>query len=171
MRSETATLWTRRACQLGTDLTRVVDTPGEPQLALGEKVEVSVASIRCSATTGASTTSRSTPGKDRRLQGPAGSRSALSEQRIDVIEVEAGIQRPSVPKAPRSVYRLLRLPGAVWLSPARALSRSRDWPRGLHRLRRSNLVFASDRVLKLDAWSSGYQVAEIDGELQAIQIP
>jgi hypothetical protein len=41
-----------------------------------------------------------------------------------------------------------------------------DWPRGLNRLRRSNLVFASGSALALNAWSSGYedQIDQIDGE-------
>jgi hypothetical protein len=151
--------------RLGTDLTRVVDTPGEPQLALGEKVEVRRLDTLFGDDRCINYLKIDAEGSD--LKVLQGADRLLSEQRIDVIEVEAGIQRPSVSKrlVPFTDFFAFLEPYGYHLLGF--YEQVRDWPRGLHRLRRSNLVFASDRVLKLNAWSSGYQVAEIDGEQAA----
>jgi FkbM family methyltransferase len=147
---------------LGTDLTRVVDIPGEPQLALGEKVEVRRLDTLFGDDRRINYLKIDAEGSD--LKVLQGADRLLSEQRIDVIEVEAGIQRPGVSKrlVPFTDFFAFLEPYGYHLLGF--YEQVRDWPRGLHRLRRSNLVFASDRVLKLNAWSSGYQVAEIDGE-------
>jgi methyltransferase FkbM-like protein len=89
----------------------------------------------------------------------------LTDHRIDVMELEAGIQRTSTSKrlVPFVDFMDHLEPYGYYLFGF--YEQTFDWPRGLLRLRRSNLLFVSGSALEVNRFSSGYEdrVEEIDG--------